>query len=149
MDLIIENSFPAITSDHLDAVEKRYGIKLPEDYKQFLLKQNGGSPSISKFSTKDGKVTSFSMNFLPLIDKGPSLVANYLVFNRDGKLPSNIIAIGEDPIKNLVCISVDGSDRGSIYYWDFLHDEEIKPSYNYLLRISDSFTDFIEGLQPD
>lgn len=148
MEFCMENAFETITSEHIIAVEERYGFNLPKDYKDFLLKYNGGKPKCSKFTTKDGRIISHLMFFLPLIHKEVlSLACAFLIFTRKNRLPSNLIPIGEDPIKNFVCISVAGDDCGSIYYWDFIHSNEEMPTYKYLVHIADSFTEFIDGLE--
>ncbi|MDD9266187.1 SMI1/KNR4 family protein [Paenibacillus sp. GCM10023248] len=148
MEFNIESSFGEITEEHIVAVEERYDFILPEDYKDFLLKYNGGKPKCRKFTTKNGRLTNHLMYFLPLIhNEVLCLAVAFLIFTKENELRFNIIPIGEDPIKNFVCISVAGDDFGSIYYWDFIHCDEEIPTYKYLVPIADSFTEFIEGLE--
>ena len=40
----IENPGPGIVVDDINALESRLGKKIPDDYAQFLIKYNGGSP---------------------------------------------------------------------------------------------------------
>ncbi|WP_171645661.1 SMI1/KNR4 family protein [Paenibacillus phytorum] len=147
----MDNTFAPISLENIQEVEKRYAFKLPNDYKDFLLKYNGGNPSPNvMFTTKNGILTSYLISVLPLFDwEVPSLVSNFLFFNKERKLLANIITIGHDPLRNLVCISVAGNDSGFVYYWDFMNDDCDKPSYNHLVLITESFSKFIEGLRTD
>ncbi|NQX62518.1 SMI1/KNR4 family protein [Paenibacillus qinlingensis] len=151
MKFQIKNTFAPISLENIQEVEQRYGIKLPNDYKEFLLKYNGGNPIPNvMFTTKNGILTSYLVYVHPLFEREmPSLVSNFLYFNKEEKIPSNLIAIGHDPLRNLVCISLAGNDSGFVYYWDFMNDDCDNPSYNHLVLIAKSFSEFIEGLRTD
>ncbi|MGG1515475.1 SMI1/KNR4 family protein [Paenibacillus oryzisoli] len=147
----MEGTSSPISLEFVQEVEKRYGFILPEDYKRFLLKINGGRPKPSMmFTTQNGILTSYLSILFPLISRdAPSLVGNYLFFNKEGKLPRHIVTIGEDPLRNLICISLEKDDCGSIYYWDFMHDDGNEPVNNFLVLISESFSSFIENLRSE
>ncbi|MBA2937051.1 SMI1/KNR4 family protein [Paenibacillus sp. CGMCC 1.16610] len=148
MQIEMEISFPVILVEKIKYVERRYEVNFPEDYREFLLQFNGGKPSKRRFASKDGKIISSLMLLFPLMEKeGKSVVEHYLMFTKSGRLPVNIVPIGEDPLRNLICISVGSSDTGSVYYWN-LNENEIGPSYKYLYLLSESFSEFIKGLLP-
>ncbi|NOV01291.1 SMI1/KNR4 family protein [Paenibacillus planticolens] len=152
MHFEMDNTFAPISLEAIQEVEKRYGFILPNDYKDFLLKYNGGKPRPNvMFTTKNGFLTSYLISVLPLFDrKVPSLVGNFLFFNKEeGNLPSNIITFGEDPLRNLLCISVEGNNTGFIYYWDYMNDDSDTPTYDHLVLISESFSKFIEELRTE
>jgi len=43
--LTFRNSGPKIAARQIRAIEEQLGSKLPEDYRRFLLRTNGGTPS--------------------------------------------------------------------------------------------------------
>ena len=45
---------PSLTVPAVDAVESRFGVTLPDDYRAFLLNYNGGVPKPDTFITPDG-----------------------------------------------------------------------------------------------
>lgn len=44
MELNFEFSYKPLVSQDIEAFENEYGINLPENYKRFLLLNNGGKP---------------------------------------------------------------------------------------------------------
>jgi hypothetical protein len=43
-----------VSADQVDEFARRCGVELPDDYRQFLLADNGGLPSPDAFVTPDG-----------------------------------------------------------------------------------------------
>lgn len=58
MNISFEYSFEPTNIMEIEEFESKYNISLPEDYKRFLLENNGGKPSIRRFKTADGKHAS-------------------------------------------------------------------------------------------
>lgn len=151
MDISFENSFEPTDIVKIAEFELNHNISLPEDYRVFLLKSNGGKPRVRRFKTIDGKQESSLMLFYPLSeDNEPNLDSIYQEFNKTGLILSNFLAIGDDPIGNKICISLLGNDRGSIYYWSLdMEDTDgdgYIPSYKHMSLIAKNFDDFIKGL---
>ena len=146
MNLI--KQFPDIGNEDVEKFENKYKISLPQEYKSFLLKTNGGEPSIRKFKTRDGKITSHLMLLFPLFESVfPNLANHYATYNIGNKIPKSLLPIGEDPIKNLICISISGDDVGSIYYWSMdEEDDNYKPSFKRIKFVSESYDKFINNL---
>lgn len=143
----IENSEPSINESDINNFEKRFNLKLPKDYRGFLLKNNGGKPEPRRFITVSKKIKSSVMLFFPLAEiVTENLVRNYLLFNQGNKIPKNLMPIGHDPLKNQICISVEGDDFGYVYFWDM--DEEVGrgPSYNNMSLVAKSFSEFVDCL---
>jgi len=143
----MENSQATINENDINCFEKRFGIVLPEDYKRFLIKYNGGKPSPRRFKTIDNKTITSLLLILPLADiQSENLASNYISFNQGNKIPKNLLPIGQDPIKNKICMSIGGEDVGYIYYWDMDEDFGNAPSYDNMFLVAKSFTDFINSL---
>ena len=151
MNISFEYSFDPINSAVIEGFQEKYNLTLPEDYKEFLLKNNGGKPRIRRFKTMDGKHTSSLMLLYPISEKiKPNLGNIYNEFNMKKVIPANLLVIGSDPIENKICICVSGNEKGSIYYWSLdmedIDEETYVPSYRCMSLIARSFTDFINSL---
>jgi len=139
-------TYQPLVSQDLEAFENEYDINLPEDYKEFLLLNNGGKPSKRRFMTADGSITSSVMLFLP-ISKGTdsNLGSFYDKYCRSKIVPSNLIPIGVDPADSLICLTISEQDK--VYFCDmdyFEEDNELKDEYVKL--ISEKFTFFLNSL---
>ncbi|EOP59966.1 hypothetical protein IKQ_06117 [Bacillus cereus VDM053] len=66
MNLNFEYTFKQIKAEDIEIFERLNGLELPEDYKSFLLRDNGGKSNRRRFTTKDDVVTSSIMMFFPL-----------------------------------------------------------------------------------
>lgn len=147
--MIIKNSQTKLTEEEIEQLESQTGISLPVDYKAFLLEHNGGEPDPSEFQTKDGKVQSFVSYFLPisnLVDD--NLLEEIEGLSQAGQIPSNLIPIATDPADNRIVLSVEGKERGKVYYWAWdEEDDNHIASYKYIRLIADSFDDFIRLLR--
>ncbi|MGU3370243.1 SMI1/KNR4 family protein [Bacillus mycoides] len=148
MSLSFEYTFKQIKIEDIESFEKNNGLKLPDDYKSFLLKDNGGKSNRRRFSTKDDVVTSSIMMFFPLSEETENNLQNSLNYYIKGnKLPSKFIPIGKDPADNIICISIHGSDIGSVYHCHTYHiDDEGELEPKFIRKIASSFTEFVNEL---
>ena len=126
--------------------EDKLNRRLPEDYRQFLLKHNGGEPHPSTFFISQGQGEDDIRHFLGMSEmKEYSLVHYHEIYS--GRIPQNLLPIAPDYFSNLVCLSIDGADRGSVYFWD--HDWEVvegEPDYSNVQLLAEGFDDFLERL---
>lgn len=129
-------------------LEKFLNSNLPYDYKDFLLKTNGGRPIkiyfIVKTTGKLGTVSYFLGNRKQVYERIQSRLDP---FDRR-RIPDNMLVIANDPEGDLILLSVKGQDYGKIYYWD--HEMETEPAdYSNLTLIADSFEEFINSLKSE
>src|SRR5260221_2493440 len=106
---LMEYSLPVIQGGDLVSFEKSFNIKLPQNYREFLLRHNGGRPEPSVFKIKEypsndniGVVDTF----LGISEKSEDSLQNYIKAYSN-RLPKNIIPIAYDPGGNLICISIE------------------------------------------
>ncbi len=145
---IIEDSnrFGAATEQDVCAFETSLGVRLPEDYRRFLLKHNGGRPRPATFRIGAAEGESRVHLFLGLHD-GPSWAS----LRRDvetlrHRIPRNTIPIGDDPFGNSLLLVLQGSRRGELCFWD--HECEGGPStWDNVTPVAASFTAFLESLK--
>ena len=144
----ITNSQVSLTTAMIEQLESDTGISLPDDYKSFLLKHNGGEPDPSMFETKDGKLESFVLHFLPITN----MVEDNLLEEIEGitlacQIPANLIPIAITPADNRIVLSVGGDDHGNVYHWAW--DEEFEnhvASYDCMRLIANTFSEFLKML---
>ena len=146
---IVIASGPALTEQDVAAVERGLKATLPDDYRAFILKHNGGEllplgPGISNL-LPHGKVS----------DRSRSRFDEFVFIYKTNcpLLPQRMIPIGEELDHWIYCLSLSGPDRGAVYKWeppDFMEPpeegEELQPDEECLTREADSFTDFLAAV---
>jgi hypothetical protein len=149
----IENNEPrSERSKKIEALEKKVGGQLPNDYKAFLLNPKT-YPLIGRvldFVGVDKKRESTSIpRFLGVGDDPiDNLEMTYSYYVAAGRIPRDTVPIAEDIAGNLICIGVFGRSKGNVFFWDheFENDRE---GYDNLAIVARSFTQFVDLLQPE
>ncbi len=148
--MIISNN-KHINDETLGAIEQSLSFIFPKTYRAFLIEHNGGETDKKIFLFKKEPANGSVLD--RLFGVIPNNYLNLLLYIRNYKkrIPDNCIPIGADPGSNLILLSVKGSDRGKIYFWD--HEMEADtdqgeiPDYSNLTLIADSFDEFINNLK--
>jgi hypothetical protein len=142
MKIEVYEAYPHIDANTLVSFENELSIKLPNDYKEFMLCQNGGVPKICDFDLPSGLDSSVVNYFYPFGDMRGNIRKKNYIF--DGELPSGFITIGCDSGGNQILIGVTGQKKGRVYFW--YHDvnpEEENPMH----FLANTFTEFLEMLK--
>ena len=139
--------------------EADIGQRLPFDYRQFLIHSNGGHVGGRywfKGPTPEGKAADAGVHhiggFRP--ESHFSLVSNRKCYQ--GRIPSVLIWIMDDPFGNAICLGIKGDQRGRVFFWDHENepddeewDGQVETAGNLQL-LANSFTEFVAGLRlPD
>ena len=129
-------------------LEKKTKTELPQGYKEFLLKYNGGHvdpyfyPIQGLYNNPFGQIQLFFGINHPIECCRPDW--NYEVFNN--RMPHGFFPIACEDGGNIICLSLKGSAQGGVFYWN--HDEETEPpTFANVYKIADSFEHFMESLQ--
>jgi cell wall assembly regulator SMI1 len=149
----IDDSGPKLTEKNISEFEKQFNIKLPDDYRAFMLKNNGGTPEEDwAFDfvdiTTNTKTDSDIQNFFVIYDeetyKDDDLRKSYRILRENGEVPVGILPIADDPGGNLICLSVSDKNYGEVFFCD--HELE-DPDTGYLVMsvIAESFSKFIDN----
>ena len=137
--------------------EKLIGAKLPEDYKQFLLKHNGGHPLMDTFDLlepiNEHNLTTCMSWFYALYEGDVCNLSLTFKYSRHYEHSKHILTDKYIPIASCnsddLCIVIKGEDYGKVFYftrdWSFWKEEELDRLY----LVSNSFTDFINGLKSE
>ena len=154
-NIAIEGANNQVTIDDIKKVEKELNINLPEDYKQYLVKYNGGHPIKDSFPLIEiydfdrygwGKSTIYDCEINRFHAICDDYYDNFVKSNKyKVDILDNFIIIGGSSGGDSICINVEkGKDYGKIYYSG--HDWDIGPDFASHALIANSFTDFINSL---
>ncbi|MBN2256593.1 MAG: SMI1/KNR4 family protein [Anaerolineaceae bacterium] len=136
-----------LSRNRLNNFERSLNITLPNDYKDFLLKYNGGQPKPSCFWIKQNQDGSGILNFYGLHDGNKYLSISTYKGKEPYGIPDSMIPIGEDGIGNYICISISNDCYGVIYFLDHdIHPYNDHNSLKGITKIADNFTSFINSL---
>ena len=131
--LSLRDSQPNTSIEKIKEFERDYELELPEEYKKFLLLNNGGTPDkVYYIENNADLVVNF---FLSLGSKKFSL-EEYIEDWREDKFPGQFVPIGEDAFGNIICISFSAETKGQIYFFDHETTDMrfIAPSFQHLLE---------------
>lgn len=147
-------------------VESAVHARLPEDYRQFLVEYGAvvvpGYATFRPLEPLPASVSEDGSGSIAVlygvqsdIPEGCDLLVRFKYYS--GRVPEDLLPIGDNGGGSLICIRVHGPDSGKIYYWDFrkepldeetyLEDygEPMPPEARYanVHLIAASFTDFL------
>lgn len=152
MAIIVEpNKLGKANEEDFVSFEKLIGIKLPKDFKDFILETNGGIPTPDCFSVYDGEETwETNIYFFGLykeLYELYSLPYNYNEYR--GMILNNLIPIGNDYSGNLICIDINKNNFGKIYFshHDYFSYNDEKPTNFGTYFIANSFAEFFSSLK--
>lgn len=136
---------PPISEDDVQGLERRVGISLPREYRDFLSKNNGGCPLPAVYHIRwktnpEGDVERF---YGIATDESDDDLEKMIKEWAD-VMPKGHIPIGRACTGDQIVLCVKGLHRDSIYYWD-LYDVDSKPERRVHL-IARSFKKFLACL---
>jgi len=132
--------------------EVRFGRKLPSDYKEFLLRFNGGSvyPRMFKHAISPSTLPSVSQEeILDRLYRWDQVVPLY---NREGYgkgLPDGYLDIGETPGPLEILLSIREEDFGKIYAWVRSSNRWGTDSNTEIYLLAANFRTFLKMLYDD
>lgn len=133
----------------LTRFEASLGSRLPEEYRNFLLENNGCRFAEQMLFTITGPVQEALIDSLYGLDgANPYITITGALDIYAGRIPSTLLPIGSTIGDNLVCLSLVEKDYGAVYYWD--HEGENvgrKPTFRNVFPVAPSLTAFLDSLQ--
>ncbi len=134
---ITNSNTPGIVPHNLEVFERQTGIRLPDDYRQFLLDYNGGKPVPDEFDIPDCQNSAMIDSFFGLGREGEDLEdwVNELEDIRGQYLP-----IALDPGGNVIMIE---HSTGEVYYWDAARIFDCSSDEENAYSIAASFNDLL------
>lgn len=107
----------ALAPDDLSFLENEIGAAIPEPYRTFLLRYNGGAPSPNVVDVEEAPGTPTDVQVFFGLRR--SVETSTLSWNKctfADRLPSALLPIAVDSGGNLFCLTLSGPRRGNIMY---------------------------------
>ena len=131
-------NYKSIYIDTIECMEDRLQITLPDDYKQFVLKYDGGYPHPNHFKV-DEKVEIF--NNLVSLDENETDNIYEVLEDLQNRIGDQLIPFAEDGFGNL--LGFDSSAYKNIVFWDH---EKNYDDFKESTFVCSSFSSLIENL---
>lgn len=149
---------PVVTESAIAAFETELGAMLPDDYRDFLLKVNGGRTARSHrvFTIRLRKRTDETvLNSLSSLDDRTRADLATLWRREREWLPQEAIPVGYDDFGDTLVLVVTGPRRGQVWFLDEVNPrpEDANPRVEWFGRrdvskVADSFREFMASLRP-
>ena len=133
---------PAPCDEEIQDFEKKFNIKLPDDYIKLLKYANGGHPQLDSFLVKDQDENNrWSVDKFYHLDSNINAIYNLWKMNEEWQkvLGKNAITIAIDGGGNQIFLDIKSSDHSIMLC---IHDENYK-----IIEVADSFEEFIDRLE--
>lgn len=141
--------FEALSLSQISELESQLRIKLPDDYKDFLMRIGGGiveKDDINKIYIKDiGENVVVDV----LYGNDPRNIKGSIIFwmkQFESEIYPESIIIGDDIQQGFFILICSGDNKG-VYYWDDSYNFKISNDENNMYWIADSFNQFLKMLQ--
>jgi hypothetical protein len=147
----IEELGRALSEAEIAALELRVGCRLPESYRNFLLKFNGGRPApymqVVDIENLPGGDTDVMMFFG--IDRSvESSTIDWNLSALEERIGEQLLPIARDSGGNRFCINLSKNDFGSVVYCDF------EPGFGFhasdsaiYYRVAPDFDSFLDRIR--
>jgi cell wall assembly regulator SMI1 len=142
--LKIYGSSEALTEGKIATFETWLGCRLPDDYRIFLLKQNGGFSNLTSFEYMEHgeKEIGGISRFYSIVENEPlNSIQKYRIFFTEDGLSETLLPIAHDHVGNFIFLTIHGAERGKVYY--MLHE---LPDTENLFLVANTFSEFIGKL---
>src|SRR5438094_559990 len=104
----MEQTYGALSPEQIQAFEKRTGVTLPESYRAFLLRSNGGHPVPCKFAIPKWHGRFSAINVFFGIQTGTSEDLEKQQERYSDRIPDSFLPIGIDSGGNRLCLGIKG-----------------------------------------
>ena len=137
------DNFEKIRQNDVSVLEKSLGFDLPESYKNYLIKFNGGRVKPNKFKSNDSQIESDIQFFFGITkNENYDIEKKYRYFLDIISNETMLLPIAIDSGGNLILLSCSKDKFESIYFWG--HD--IADSERNTFLITTSFKKFTSDL---
>src|SRR2546421_37952 len=122
--------------DDLEQTEERLGVRLPEDYRSFLLRQNGGKPTPAWFRHGEeaddvAEITRFFAR--------EEMETQTRDLRQDSRL-AGFVAIATSSDTDFLLLATAPEQRDAVFWW---YDEDGSSEF---IRVADSFEQLLTNL---
>lgn len=140
----IQGNNEVLTETRLQDFERINGLQLPQQYREFLLKYNGGYPRPYYFNISKEQGIGMINIFYGIGEMYDNLDKKIDIF--DDILDAGFIPIADDSGGNQICLGLSEKYYGNVYFW--IHDEDPEDMGN-MYFIAEDFGGFLEKLHDE
>lgn len=138
------------SDEEIQAFEFDVGA-LPEDYKAFLKRHNGGTPSAILLKTRSNERVINTLLALKAPPGFQDSIAHYRDVY-DGRIPRRAVPIASAGSSDLILLDIEASRFGQVLYWDHNLESDDQSADDYFENtewVAASFSEFLGLLKPD
>lgn len=145
--VLIENYLEKVSLEEVKVFEDKVGLVFPDDYKKFLIKHNGGTPSLDNFNFYGKEEGSTIKRFFGVTSNSKNSV-DWILDVYEGRLPKDFLPVADDLGGNLILLDCSFEQKG-VFFWD--HEEEAEegeePTMDNMCYLSKNFDSFLSALE--
>jgi len=135
--------FGCASDTELAIFEAAFGVKLPADYREFLLQKNGGKAQETlHFVEELGEVVAVDVFYGIAVHRSFDLVRINKEYQSD--LPAGYLLIGQDAGAAWFVLAT-GEGAGAVYFYDHQHYFPQSSAERNAYKLADSFSEFLNG----
>lgn len=167
--ILFERPGPKITIRDVEVFERLIGERLPDDYRTYLLTNNGAFPYKADFPEDRGVLIWIDWQGKPPKEYGGGRLVEvmckllndasntsdlaYHVETFKDRIPDDTIAIGRNPGGSLFLLGIRGGNRGKVFFWDRRYETVQKagdiPTYDNVGFAASNFDEFLNRLEAE
>jgi hypothetical protein len=133
--------------EQLAAFERSIGSALPDGFRRFLARCDGGRPGPNRLDNDAGTAVGLGVTQFLGIGDGDNSIRTRLD-EYAGRTGAGLLPIADAEGGNLVLLSIAGPDVGSVWFWDheMEADEGEPPRPEALTRVAGDFEELLADL---
>src|SRR5699024_9944271 len=142
------NSYDKLSKSDIEDFENANNVKLTNDYKEYLLKWNGGKPRPGNVFKIDGHGESVLNVFNGIGDMYDNL--SDIIDIYEFRLPEGFIPIADDPGGNAILLGTIPPYYDHIYFWNHENEPDLEePDMGNMYFLADNIWEFLDSLYED
>jgi len=140
MKVVNSNKYGEINLDTLEEFEQNLGTKLPDDYREFLVKHNGGKPIPNVYNIPNNGSSGLHHSYG--LHEHNHTDLREIKETYTNRISDDLLPIFDDDFGNEICIGIRNESYNKVFFW--IHDKPL--GEDDLVKISDSFSEFLDNL---
>jgi hypothetical protein len=142
----LTDSYRATNQEELSQIESYFNINLPIAYKEFLLKNNGGSPTLHDYKI-GGEYFDDVGWFFCIRNSETTHDLKTENVEMENRIPNHYFCIAISFGGNIICLSLKEKEYGFVYRWDHeIENYDGNPWEDNMLAVAASLPDFLDML---